>query len=178
MTTLTPADLSRRLRHDDGPFLARRRIMAGLSLAAMGSLGVVALYQVGIVDRLPDPPLPGFDADRVHGSAQAYAMLATPDAFLGLGSYAGTAALAVMGGPDRAGTRPWIPLALAAKVACDLGLVGLLTWNELTVQRALSLWSLLPAGASCATALLVIPEARAALQHVTSHQGGTAHEPS
>ena len=167
MTALTPAELGRRLRQGDGLFLARRRAIAGLSLAAMGSLGVVALYQMGIIGHLSDPPLPGFDADKVHGSAQAYAMLATPDAFLGLGSYAGTAALAALGGPDRAGARPWMPLALAAKVACDVGLVGMLTWNEVTVQRALSLWSLLPAGATCATALLVMPEARTAWQHLT-----------
>lgn len=164
---MTPENLSQSLRQDEGPFLARRRAIVALSLGAMGSLSVVALYQMGVIDHLPDPPLPGFDADTVHGSAEAYARLSTPDAMLGLGSYAATAALAAMGAPNRATTRPWLPLALAAKVVCDVGLAGLLTWNELTVQRALSLWSLLTTGATGATALLVVPEARAALQHLT-----------
>lgn len=167
MTALTPTELGQRLRHDDGPLLARRRAIAGLSLAAMGSLGVVALYQLGIIGHLPDPPLPGFDADKVHGSAKAYAMLATPDAVLGLSSYAVTLALAATGNPDRARSQPWLSLALAAKVACDLGLAGLLTWNEVTEQRALSAWSLLTSGATGATAALVVPEARAAMRHLT-----------
>lgn len=163
---MTPEELGQRLRRGSGTFLAGRRAVVGASLAAMGSLGVIALYQMGLIAHLPDPPLPGFDADKVHGSAEAYARLVTPDALLGLGSYAATALLAAMGGPDRATTRPWIPLALAAKVAFDVTQAGRLTLNEVTKQRALSAWSLLTTGATGATALLVVPEARAALRRL------------
>ncbi len=159
---MTPEELSQCLREGAGSFLARRRAVVGASLAAMGALGVIALYQMGVIGRLPDPPLPGFDADKVHGSGEAYAILAVPDALLGLGSYAATAALAAMGAPDRATARPWIPLALAGKVLFDLAQAGRLTLNEVTEQRALSAWSLLTTGATCATAALVVPEARAA----------------
>lgn len=43
----------------------------------------------------------------------------TPDGILGIGNYAMTMGLAVMGGQDWASERPWIPLALVAKVAFD-----------------------------------------------------------
>ncbi len=164
---MTPEELGLSLRHGAG--MARRRAMIGASLAALGSLGVIALYQLGLIAHLPDPPLPGFDADKVHGSAEAYAILSTPDAMLGLGSYAATAALAAMGAPDRATTRPWIPLALAAKVAFDLAQAGRLTLNEVTKQHALSAWSLLTTGATLTTAALVVPEARAAAQQLIHH---------
>lgn len=158
------ADLSRELREGSGSFLPRRRGVAGLALAAMGGMGVIALYQVGIIRHLPDPPLPGFDADAVHSSPVAYALFAMPDAVLGLASYAATLALAAAGGRDRARTHPWLPLALAAKVAFDIAQAGRLTIDEVTEQRALSAWSLLATGATMATGPLVIPEARAAVR--------------
>lgn len=163
-------DLSQSLRHGSGPLLARRRMVVGASLAAMASLGVVALYQMGILPHLPDPPLPGFDADKVHGSSEAYARLAVPDAMLGLGSYAITTALAAMGGPDRAATQPWIPLALSGKVVFDLAQAGRLTINEVTVQHALSAWSLVATGATCLAGALAVAEVRAVV-HGFSHQG-------
>jgi len=169
---MTPAELGSSLRHGSGADMARRRAMIGASLAALGSLGVIALYQLGVIGSLPDPPLPGFDADKVHGSAEAYAILSTPDAMLGLGSYAATAALAAMGAPNRAITRPWIPLALAAKVAFDLAQAGRLTLNEVTEQRALSAWSMITTGATLATAALVVPEARAAARRLIQYGKG------
>ena len=98
--------------------------MVAASIAGMGSLGVIACYQMGLITYLPDPPLPGFDADKVHGSAKAYALLAVPDAAIGLTSYAGTTMLAAMGNPDRATTQPWIPLLSAGKVALDVAQVA------------------------------------------------------
>jgi len=163
---ITHQELSRQLRHGVGPFLGRRRAVVGASLAAMGSLGVIALFQMGIIGHLPDPPLPRFDADAVHGSAEAYAVLATPDAVLGLGSYAVTAMLAVIGGEDRATAQPWLPLALAGKVLFDLAQAGRLTLNEVTEQHALSAWSLVTTGATCVMAVLTVPETRAALRRL------------
>ncbi|MGH2347392.1 MAG: vitamin K epoxide reductase family protein [Chloroflexota bacterium] len=160
---MTPEELSRNLRYGSGAFPARRRAQVGASLAAMGALAVIALYQMGLIAHLPDPPLPGFDADKVHGSAEAYSLLAVPDAVLGLVSYAATTMLAAMGGADRTTRQPWLPLALAGKVAFDVAQAARLTRNELTKQRALSIWSLFVAGATGAAALLVVPEARAAL---------------
>ena len=66
-----PSQLSRELREGQSPDLTRRRWVVGLSLlsAAMGQ--VVALYQMGIVKRLPSAPGPLgdlFDATKVDAS--------------------------------------------------------------------------------------------------------------
>ena len=165
---MTPEQLGQELRGGSGEFLNRRRAIVALSLANMASLGIIALYQVGVIAHLPEPPLPGFDADKVNGSSEAYAMLATPDAIIGLGSYAATAMLAAMGPADRAQSQPWAPLALAAKIGFDAAQAGRLTVNEITTQQAFSFWSVLTSCATAATVVLAIPEARAALRVLRS----------
>src|SRR5690348_11740994 len=102
LETYRPAVLSWQLRETTNPFLRERRGIVGLSLLATAALSLIGLYQMGILKRLPEPKLPRFDAGQVNRSAEAYRWLETPDAFLGLGSYAATMTLAAMGGPDRA----------------------------------------------------------------------------
>lgn len=167
---MTPEALSRELRLGSGPFLARRRKVVALSLVAAGSMMPIALYQTGVIPHLPEPPLPMLDADAVDAAGEAYAILATPDALLGLGSYAVTAGLAAMGGERRAETRPWVPLALAAKAVADAVVAAKLTRDQWTRHRAFCSWCLLAAGASVATVPLVVPEARAALRLLTEHR--------
>ncbi|HEY7791724.1 MAG TPA: hypothetical protein VIC33_14505 [Vicinamibacterales bacterium] len=41
--------------------MARRRGIVALALAAAGSMGVIALYQSGVIRHLPEPPLRAFD---------------------------------------------------------------------------------------------------------------------
>lgn len=167
---MKPEELSRQLRQGSSRFLRNRRGVIGLSLGAIGSLGVASLYQVGITGRVPEPPLPYLDADGVDAAPEAYEVLDMPDGLLGIASYALTAALAAAGGEDRATERPWIPLALAAKVAFDAVQAGKLTLEQWTKHRAFCLWCLAAAGASFATAPLVVPEARAALQQLLSER--------
>lgn len=160
---MTPAELSEHWRTSVSEHLVRRRRVAGLTLAAIGSLGVVSLYQMGLIDHLPDPPIPGLDSDKVDASAEAYAFLATPDAILGIGSYAVTLGLVAMGSADRVTTRPWLPVALAIKVGLDAAMAAKLTRDQWVVHRAFCLWCLLAAGATFASVPLVVPEARALL---------------
>lgn len=167
---MNPEELSRQLRQGSGKFLRNRRGVIGLSLGAIGSLGVVSLYQVGILDRVPEPPLSYLDADEVDAAPEAYEVLQMPDGVLGITSYALTAAFAAAGGEDRVSERPWIPLALAAKVAFDVAQAGKLTLEQWTEHRAFCLWCL-AAAASFATAPLVVPEARAALRQLLSERG-------
>lgn len=152
--------LSRDLRHGHDPAIRRRRRVAGLSIVAGGALGLVALYQMGLVRHLPEPPLRVFDADRVDASGEAYRLGSTPDAALGIASYAVTLALAGMGPSGRAHTQPWVPLALAAKVALDAGSGALLTVEQISRHRALCFWCLLASLASLVSAPLTLPEAR------------------
>ena len=130
-------------------------------------MGFIALYQLGLIRHLPDPPLPMMNADRVDGSAEAYERFRIPDAILGFGSYAVTMALAAMGGTRRARETPWIPLALAAKIAFDASNAGKLSVDQWTKHRAFCLWCLLAAAATFATVPLVIPEAVEAARTLT-----------
>ena len=163
---MTPEELSRQLREGSGKLLRYRRGVIGLSLTAIGSLGVVTLYQTGIIERLPEPSLTYLNGEVVDAAPEAYKLLSTPDGALGLVSYALTTALAAAGGEDRAQERPWLVLALAAKVAFDAFESGKLTLEQWTEHRSFCLWCLIAAGANFATVPLVIPEARAALREI------------
>ena len=110
----------------------------------------------------PSHRSPFWDAKKVNGSAEAYAILNTPDAVLGLGSYAATLGLIAMGGPDRARSQPWIPLALAAKSSLDSFQAGTLTGKSWCKFRAFSLYSLVTALCTFLVLPFVLPEARAA----------------
>ena len=154
--------LSDELRKGVSRDLSRRRRIVALSLVASGSMAVITLYQVGLIKHLPEPPLPFMNADKVDASAEAYEKLSTPDAVLGLGSYAATMALAAMGGADRVRTMPWVPIALAGKVAVDVATAAKLSIDQWTKHRAFCFWCLLAAAATFATAPLVVPEAIAA----------------
>ena len=133
-----------------------------MALVSMASLSVVALYQIGALKRLPEPPQPGLDAEKVNGLPEAYKLLDTPDAVLGLGSYAVTLGLAAMGDADRAKKKTWLPLALAAKAGVDAIQAATLTRKSWVNFRAFSFYSLIAAAATFFTLLVVVPEAVAA----------------
>ncbi len=165
---MKPRELSDELRRGTGRFLTLRRSVVGLSLVAEAALGIISLYQMGIIRHVPEPPLPHFDADKVNASPDAYRRLDMPDGILGTGSYAVTMALAAAGGKDRAQVVPWLPLALAGKVAVDTVIAVQLTFDQAQKQHAFCLWCLLTSAATFATAPLVVPEARAALRWLNS----------
>lgn len=161
-------EVSDDLRRRAGTFLDRRRRVAALSLGASAAMGVVAAYQNGLLRRLPEPPLGVLDADRVDASGEAYELFKAPDAALGLASYALTLVLAGAGTARGVDERPWLPLALAAKVAAD-ALGGLyLTAEQASKHRRFCSWCLAATVASVAMVPQVLPEARAALRHLRS----------
>ena len=79
---------------------------------------------------------------------------------------------------DRATTQPWIPLLAAGKVAFDLLQVARLSWNEVTEQHALSMWSLVTATTTGTTAVLVAPEAYAAYRSLSTDRSTCQTETS
>lgn len=164
--TPAPEELSRELRESDDPALARRRKVVVLSFVAAQAMQVVALYQSGVLKRVPEPDLPLLDADEVDAAAEAYRFFSVGDAFLGLISYAVTAALAAIGPADRARTDPWLPLALAGKAVGDAAQAARLSRDQWTRHRAFCSWCLLAAGATFAVLPLAWPEARDALRQL------------
>jgi len=162
------AQLSRELRTMTSPDLRRRRQIIGLSMVATASMGLIALYQTGLIKHLPEPPLPMMDADTVDASAEAYSRFSTPDAILGLGSYAATMGLAAMGGRDRVRKMPAVPLALAAKIAFDVANAARLSVDQWTKHRAFCFWCLLAAASTVAMVPLAIPETIAAARAISN----------
>lgn len=152
--------LSAELRKDTSDSMKRRRGIVGLYLMATASLAIVAAYQIGILKRVPEPDLPLLDADKVDSSAEAFQQLSTPDAFLGMTSYAVTMMLAAMGEPRRAQKYPFVPLALAAKMTFDVLGAGKLAIDQWTKHKAFCSWCMLASAATFAAAPLAIPEVR------------------
>ena len=152
------------LRSAKTPYLGQRRSTAVLALSAAAAMGVITLYQIGILKRLPGPRNKWLNAEKINGSLDAYALLRTPDAALGLGSYAATVALVSMGPSDRSKTMPWVPIALGAKSLLDAGYAGKLSIKQWTKFRAFSVWSLIAAAATMAILRFTLPEAAAAIR--------------
>lgn len=150
------------LRRGSGEYLDQRRRMALLQTAAAATLSVVGLYQFGVLKSVPEPPLPGLDADRVDASGEAYALLRTPDSALGIASAGVSLVLAGMGGPRRHREQPWIPLALLAKSAADAIGGVVLTAEQLTKHKRICSWCTVTAALLIATVPVALPEARAA----------------
>ncbi len=164
--TLSPEELSQQLRNGTGEYMSQRRGIVSLSLVAVGSMGLITLYQMGVIKHLPEPPIPGLDADKVDASSEAYSRFSTPDGILGVGNYAITMGLAAMGGQERARNQPWIPLVLAAKVGFDVSQAIRLFFDQKTKQHAFCSWCLLAAGTTIAIVPLAIPETWAAIREV------------
>ena len=158
--------LSKELRTGSGDFLEERRGVVVASLTAIGCMGLIALYQMGVIKHLPEPDLPWLDADKVDASEEGYAHLQMGDAAIGLGSYAITLGLAAMGPKDRATTQPWIPLALAAKATADAAQAAKLTYDQFAKHKAACLWCLIAAAATFVTLPLVLGEAAVAARNL------------
>ena len=161
------AELGRELREGSNAFLKGRRRILGLTFFSSALLAGVALYQTGILKKLPQPRWPGFDTEKVNGSAQAYSILSVPDGLLGFASYAVTACLVGAGSENRSQTNPLLPVAMGLKLLADAAFAGKLTLDEWGKIHAFSLWSLLAAGATFTALPLALEETRAALYHLT-----------
>jgi hypothetical protein len=137
-------------------------------------MAAVAAYQIGLTKRVPEPPFPLLDADKVDASAQAYEKLSTGDAFLGFVSYAVTMLLAAVGDSRRHQTHPYIPLAMAAKAGVDAAQAAKLTVDQWVRHRAFCSWCLTAAGSTFAVIPAVLPELRAALHTIRGNRSTAA----
>lgn len=145
--------------------LTRRRWMVGTSLLAAAAMGTVTLLQTGILKHLPDPPIPGFDSDKVNLSETAY-QFGVPDGALGLASFAANLPLIAFGGTDRARRQPLVPLALAAKTGVEAAISAWYFYQMPAKEKAWCGYCIMGAIASIATFALTIPEARQAAQNL------------
>jgi uncharacterized membrane protein len=173
---MTPRQLSHELREGRSPDLTRRRWVVGLSLVGAAMAQAVTLYQTGIIRRLPDPPLPGIDSNKVDASDYAYKRMQTPDGLIMLANYAATAWLAGAGGEDRARNHPLLPIATALKALADSAVALKLAREEWAENRALCAYCQVATACSLASAALALPEATNAARHLLgSSAAGDGH---
>ena len=111
-----PDTLRKTLRETDTPELLLRRAIIGVSVVGMASMAIIALFQGGLIKHLPDPPIKGFDSDKVNSSDTAYGW-GMPDSPISLVSHAVNIGLATFGAADRADEQSWVPLTATAAAA-------------------------------------------------------------
>lgn len=161
---MEPRQLSQELRKGDNPDLNRRRFIVGLSMLGATMAEAVSLYQIGIIEELPDPPIPGINSSKVDASDYAYRNFDTPDGFMMLVNYSITALLAGAGGADRATQAPFLPIAMASKTLFDSILALRLARIEWRDNEALCAYCQVATLCSLASFVLAIPEASRAFQ--------------
>lgn len=169
---MNPKQLSHELRNETTPDLARRRWIIGLSVVGSIAGQIVTLYQTGIIQHLPDPPLSIFDSDKVDASNYAYKRANSPDAPAMLVSYGLTAWLAAAGGKNRAAQNPWLPIAMGAKTVIDALTALELGREEWQENKKLCAYCQAATVASIVSVGLAVPEVLRAIRGL--RRGNTA----
>lgn len=146
---------------------ARRRAIVALSLAGASNMGLIAAHQLGIVRHLPDPPIRGFNADRVTTSSAAYPF-GIPDATIAVGALALNVVLACAGGARRARRSPWLPVAAAAHAGVQAAAAAVYFTLMPTKVKAWCAYCLFGAAINISVFALTIPEAQAALRSASA----------
>jgi len=115
--------------------------------AAIATLAPVALMQLKLLKRLPDPPGRFFDSEKIVTSEDA-SRFGIPDGVLGLGSYGMTLALLIAAKPSR----PFVRKMLGAKLALDATVATRSVRKQITKHGRICSWCM---GAAIATAGMV-----------------------
>lgn len=160
-----PQKLRRELQNGGGEDLNVRRGIIALSLLGIGAMTAVTLFQTGIVKHLPDPPIPGFDSDKVNSSDTAYA-LGVPDGAVSLASLAANIPMAAFGGENRAAEKPLIPLAIAAKTTVEAVVSGWYFYQMPSKEKAWCGYCIVGAFANFGIAALALKEAKKAWKNL------------
>ena len=163
---LETQQLRRELQNSDEPDLNTRRAIIGLSLLGIGAMTAVSLFQTGVIKHLPDPPIDGFDSDKVNSSDTAYA-LGGPDGTLSLASFAANSPSAAFGGENRARNQPLVPLAFAAKATIEAAVAGWYFYQMPTKEKAWCGYCIVGALANFGIAALSLVEAKRAWKALT-----------
>jgi len=159
----TPQQLRNDLRESNKADIKRRRGIVVISLAGLAGMAAVTLLQTGLIRRLCDLPVEGFDAEKVTLSNDAY-QFGAPDAALASASLSANLPLAAFGGEDRARDLPLVPLVSAAKAAADTVVAGWSFYRMIHKEKAWCSYCMLGGMANIGVLALAIPEAIRALR--------------
>jgi uncharacterized membrane protein len=155
----TPATLRAGIRNDTSRAMRLRRAAAAAALVGIAGMMATTLLQLGLVKRLPELPLRGFDTEKVNTSDEAYSW-GGPDSPINMLGHALSLTLTATGMPDRARSRPFLPL-LAAAVELPQALIAAkyLFHQMPVIDRAWCPYCILDALAHFTTLALMLPEA-------------------
>ncbi|HZU88170.1 MAG TPA: vitamin K epoxide reductase family protein [Stellaceae bacterium] len=165
----TPEALRAGILGDTGRAMRLRRAAAVAALVGIASMAATTLLQLGIVKKLPELPLRGFDTPKVNTSDEAYSW-GGPDSPINILAHASSLVAAALGAPDRARSQPWLPL-LAAGIELPQALIAAkyLFHQMPAVDRAWCPYCILDALTHFAILALTLPEAAAAARNMLAH---------
>jgi len=163
-----PQQLRRELQESDSENARRRRKIIGLSLFGVAAMAAVSLFQTGIIKHLPDPPVDGFDSDKVNSSDTAYA-LGVPDGTVSLASLAANVPIAAFGGENRHAEMPLVPILAAGKAIVEAAAAGWYFYQMPTKEKAWCGYCIAGALTNVGIAWLTLPEAKQAWKSLTKN---------
>lgn len=158
LTGLEPLELRKELQEASSGDLWRRRAIILVTFLGIAMMGIVSLFQVGAVRSLPDPPIAGFDSNKVNSSDTAY-RLGLPDGTLGVLTLAMNLPLAAVGGVARATVLPWAPLLFAGKALVDAYVGASYFYKMPVVEKAWCGYCIVGAVVNVTIFVLILPEA-------------------
>ena len=124
---------------------------------AIGTLVVIALFQSGAIETLPDPSGKIFASERITLSKTAHP-LGIPDSYLGLASYGTTLALLLLAEKNR-----WARRVLGFKLVGDAGAASFNAVRQVVQFGKLCSWC---TGTALATSVMVYAGRKAVVDSV------------
>ncbi|MDX5348930.1 MAG: vitamin K epoxide reductase family protein [Hymenobacteraceae bacterium] len=121
------------IRNDKSEATRNRRKIAALAVLGLIDFGLISLFQMGAIKKLPDLPGKVFDTEKVNTDGKAV-LLGMPDGVVSLGGYAATVVFAMAATRFKKQSR-WIDLALGAVVAGQAAGAAQYLVNMATVQK-------------------------------------------
>jgi uncharacterized membrane protein len=128
----------------------RMRRVAIYSVIGLIDAAVISLRQLGVIRRLPDPPLPYVDSNRVTTSKKAYS-LGLPDAPLGALLYAFNLVLAALMASNRAKAPRLARLSLAVSTLAGTGAAADFLYDMFRREKRLCPYCIAAAGMNFAS---------------------------
>lgn len=155
----SPDELREDARDDRTPHMRRRRGTVAVSLVGIAGMALTTMLQMGMVRRLPDPPIRRFDTKRVNLSDEAFSY-GGPDSPIVILMHAINMVLATTGGADRARHHPWLPILAASLAGAQSAMAAKYLFYQMPyVDEAYCPYCIVDALAHFATFGLVAPEA-------------------
>ena len=151
------------LLHGRDPGLRRRRWIGAIASGLATEFALIGLRQYGVVERVPDPPLPGVDSNAVITSPAAYPA-GIPDAALAVAGCGALVILATAGGSERTGRPRWLDTILGLGALAGAAAGAYYVQDMIRVQKKLCVYCAAAAAGMFALVPLALPGALRALR--------------